>query len=287
MNKVGVAYHPKSDAARLCAEEISTRVGSLVRDVWVASAWDAGAADAHIAGTELLICCGGDGTVLRAARAVIPHPVVLLGVNLGRIGFLTEITPPALFDQLEAIVAGAGRVETRAMIGADIVRYDGGAGAADGREGGHEHFQALNDVVVGRAAIGRTVQFTVTTDGTAVGTYRADGVIIATATGSTAYSLSVGGPILHPESREVIVTPVAPHLAPANIVVLPADSKVDVTIAAGQHGIVSIDGGEDMQMGGGDRVHVETSPHTARFLRLGAEGDFYIRVGRRLNWLPE
>jgi NAD+ kinase len=216
--------------------------------------------------------------VLRAARAVIPHPVVLLGVNLGRIGFLTEIAPPALFEKLGDIIAGAGRTETRAMIETETLR----AG-----EELPQRFHALNDVVVGRAAIGRTVQFTVQRDGTMIGNYRADGVIIATATGSTAYSLSVGGPILHPESREIIVTPVAPHLAPANSVVLPAGSQVEVAIAAGQHAIVSVDGQPDMNLAGGDVVRVQTSPHTARFLRLGNEGDFYVRVGQRLNWLSE
>jgi NAD+ kinase len=150
-----------------------------------------------------------------------------------------------------------------------------------------EHFEALNDVVVGRAAIGRTVQFSVATDDTMIGNYRADGVIVATATGSTAYSLSVGGPILHPESREIIVTPVAPHLAPANTVVLPAGSNVEVQIANGQKAILSIDGEPDMDLAGGDVVRVRTSPHAARLLRLGPPGDFFERVGRRLNWLHE
>lgn len=281
VKKIGVAYHPKSDAARQCAEEIRARIGrssAAAPEVWMASAWDAGAGDANVPGTDLLICCGGDGTVLRAARAVVPHPVVLLGINLGRIGFLTELDPSALFQQLDHILQGAGRVETRAMIDAETMR----TAAPE-----PQRFVALNDVVVGRAAIGRTVQFTVATNGTTVGTYRADGVIVATATGSTAYSLSVGGPILHPESREMIVTPVAPHLAPANSVVLPAGARVEITIAPGQHGIVSIDGGADMPLEGGDVVRVQTSGHYARFLRLGPPGDFYIRVGRRLNWLPE
>jgi NAD+ kinase len=278
MKKIGVTYHPKSEAARQCAEDVYARATQKAGEAWLASAWDDGARDEHVPGTDLLICCGGDGTVLRAARAVIPHPVTLLGVNLGRIGFLTEIAPPVLFEKLDEIIAGAGRIETRAMIETETVRSG---------EESSDHFHALNDVVVGRAAIGRTVQFTVQTDSTLVGNYRADGVIISTATGSTAYSLSVGGPILHPESREIIVTPVAPHLAPANSVVLPAGSRVEIAIAAGQHAIVSVDGQPDMNLGGGDVVRVQTSPHTARFLRLGEPGDFYVRVGRRLNWLSE
>jgi NAD+ kinase len=276
--KIGVTYHPKSEAARACAEEVRARLVEKVPELWLASAWDDGAAGEHLAGTELLICCGGDGTVLRAARAVIPHAVTLLGVNLGRIGFLTELTPPLLLDRLDDIINGIGRIEARTMIETETQRA-GDASSA--------RFHALNDVVVGRAAIGRTVQFTIQSDGTTIGSYRADGVIVATATGSTAYSLSVGGPILHPESREIIVTPVAPHLAPANSVVLHADARIEIAIAAGQRAIVSVDGQPDFDLAGGDVVRVQRSPHMARFLRLGPPGDFYVRVGRRLNWLSE
>ncbi len=278
MNKIGIAYHPKSDAARRCAEDIRARLEGRVPDVWVASAWDDGARDEHVPGTDLLICCGGDGTVLRAARAVIPHPVALLGVNLGRIGFLTELTPPSLIERLDDVLEGKGRIEERAMIETETLR---------GGEQMRERFHALNDVVIGRAAIGRTVQFSVRTDGTMIGSYRADGVIVATATGSTAYSLSVGGPILHPESREIIMTPVAPHLAPANSVVLAAGARVEVEIAPRQQAILSVDGQPDTDLAGGDTVRVRTSEHTARFLRLGPPGDFFVRVGRRLNWLNE
>ncbi|MEX2227385.1 MAG: NAD(+)/NADH kinase [Dehalococcoidia bacterium] len=278
MDKIGVTYHPKSDLARRCAGDIHARLEPMVREVWLASAWDDEAHEKHVRGTGLLLTCGGDGTVLRAARAVIPHPVTLLGVNLGRIGFLTEMTFEALMPRLEEIVGGAGRIETRAMLEAEMIRA-----GEEVRSG----FHALNDVVVGRRTIGRTVQVTVRTDHTPIGNYRADGIIIATATGSTAYTLSVGGPILHPESRELLITPVAPHLAPANSVVLPGGSLVEVEIAEGQMGILSVDGQPDWDLGGGDVVKVRTSEHAARFLRLGPPGDFYLRVGRRLNWLSE
>ncbi len=278
MDKIGVTYHPKSEAARRVAEELRHRLEPKVPKVWTASAWEEAERGEHARGTDLVVCCGGDGTVLRAARAVIPHPVTLLGVNVGRVGFLTEITPAELFERLDAILDGAGRIETRAMVETETIR---------GGEELRDHFHALNDVVVGRAAIGRTVQFSVRTDSTTIGDYRADGVIVATATGSTAYSLSVGGPILHPESREILVTPVAPHLAPANSVVLPAGALVEVQIAPAQHAILSIDGEPDMNLAGGDIVRVRTSEYTARFLRLGPPGDFFVRVGRRLNWLQE
>jgi len=278
MKRVGVTYHPKSEVAQSVAEETRRKLASLLPEVWLASAWDDGAAAELIPATDLLICCGGDGTVLRAARAVIPHAVTLLGVNVGRLGFLTEVSPAQLFERLGEIVGGAGRIETRAMVETETLR----AG-----EELREHFHALNDVVVGRAAIGRTVQFTVRTDDTLIGSYRADGVIVSTATGSTAYSLSVGGPIMHPESREIIITPVAPHLAPANSVVLPEGSHVEVQIAPRQQAILSIDGEPDMNLAGGDTVRVHASGHAARFLRLGPPGEFFLRVGRRLNWLSE
>lgn len=278
MKKIGITYHPKSAAARAVAEDLRQRLAPKVAELWVASAWDDAAREQHVEGSDLIMCCGGDGTVLRAARAVIPYPVTLLGINLGRIGFLTEITPAELIARLDEIVDGAGRVEQRAMIATETLR----AG-----EEMAEHFHALNDAVVGRAAIGRTVQFAVRTDHTTIGSYRADGVIVATATGSTAYSLSVGGPIMHPESREIIVTPVAPHLAPANSIVLAEGAVVEIEIAKAQKAILSVDGQPDQDLAGGDIVRVRTSQHTARFLRLGPPGDFFVRVGRRLNWLQE
>src|SRR4029079_18528779 len=249
-----------------------------VPELWVASAGDETAGQEHVEGSDLVMCCGGDGTVLRAARAVIPYPVTLLGINLGRIGFLTEITPADLIGRLHEIIDRAGGVERRAMIETETVR----AGQQMA-----ERFHALNDVVVGRAGIGRTVQFAVRTDHTTIGSYRADGVIVATATGSTAYSLSVGGPIMHPESREIIVTPVAPHLAPANSIVLAEGAAVKIEIAAMQKAILSVDGQPDQDLAGGDIVRVHTSENVARFLRLGPPGDFLVRVGRRLNWLRE
>ncbi|HXK34282.1 MAG TPA: NAD(+)/NADH kinase [Dehalococcoidia bacterium] len=277
MKKVGVTYHPKSEAARAVAQEIRSRLNAIVPDVWFASAWDDEAREDHVPGTELVICCGGDGTVLRAARAVVPHEVVILGVNLGRIGFLTEMTAVEALNRLEEVVGGAGRVESRAMLEAER-RRDGSTS---------ERYHALNDVVVGRSTLGRTVQFAVRTDGTTAGSYRADGVIVATATGSTAYSLSVGGPILHPEARDIVVTPVAPHLAPANSIVLRPGAVIEVEIAERQAATLSVDGQPDEELAGGDVVRVQASRHQARFLRFGPPDQFYVRVGRRLNWLQE
>ena len=282
MNKVGCCYHPKlpEDLGRRVADELCAVAAPLVAETWIASAWDQEATRRHVPGTDLLLCVGGDGTVLRAARAVVPHETLLLGVNMGRLGFLTELDAPAAVKRLPELLAGAGRVEERAMLHAQIVT----PAAGDDGETPARH-DALNDVVIGRVTLGRTVQVVVRVDGSPLADYRADGVVVATATGSTAYSLSAGGPILPPESTEILLTPLAPHLASQNSIVLPPTATVEVEIAPGQQVTMSVDGERDLDLAEGETVRVTLGPHRARFLRLNAPTRFYERLARRLNWL--
>ncbi len=282
MNKIGCCYHPKlpEELGRRVAEELLAVARRHVDETWLASAWDEDAAREHVPGTDLLLCVGGDGTVLRAARAVVPHPTLLLGVNMGRVGFLTELDAAAALERLPEIIAGAGRVEERAMLHAEIVRASGG----DGGETPARH-DALNDVVVGRVTLGRTVQVSVSVDGARMADFRADGVIVATATGSTAYSLSVGGPVLPPESREILLTPLAPHLAPRNPVVLPPSTVIELQLGSGQQATFSVDGERELDLSSGETLRVQVGPHRARFLRLNPQTQFYERLARRLNWL--
>jgi NAD+ kinase len=281
MKKVGCCYHPKLPeqfgprlAEQLC--EIAARQGAAT---WIASAWDEGATRAQMPGTDLLISIGGDGTVLRAAHALVPHDTLLLGVNMGRLGFLTELDPREAQERLPEILGGAGRIEERAMLHAEIVTQAAGDGERPARH------DALNDVVIGRATLGRTVQVAVRVDGALLADYRADGVLVATATGSTAYSLSAGGPVLPPESREILLTPLSPHLASGNSVVLPPGSVVEVQLAAGQQAALSVDGERDIDLAAGETVRVTLSPHRVRFLRLQPPATFYERLARRFNWL--
>ena len=280
MNKVGCCYHPKLEQGRRLAEELCAAAAGRVGETWIASAWDEEATRQHVPGTDLLFCIGGDGTVLRAARAVVPHDTLLLGVNVGHLGFLTELDAAAALARLPEILEGAGRIEERAMLHAQIVT----PGTGDGGETPARH-DALNDVVIGRVTLGRTVPVVARVDGAPLADYRADGVIIATATGSTAYSLSAGGPILPPESREILLTPLAPHLAPRNSVVLPPTAVVEVQLTPGEPATLSIDGERDLDLAAGETVRVTLSPHRARFLRLGPLTEFYERLARRLNWL--
>ncbi|MCH7699511.1 MAG: NAD(+)/NADH kinase, partial [Chloroflexi bacterium] len=235
----------------------------------------------HMPDTELLLCVGGDGTVLRAAQLGVISDALLLGVNMGRLGFLTELDSATAKKRLPDIIAGAGRIEERAMLHAEVLAPDGDNG--DKAPARHD---ALNDVVIGRRTLGRTVQVSISVDGSPLADVRADGVIIATATGSTAYSLSAGGAILAPESKEILVTPLAPHLASHNSVVLPPSSVIEVELAVGE-ATFSVDGERDLDLQAGETVRVALSPHRARFVRLGEQTEFYSRLARRLNWLGE
>ena len=282
MKKVGCCYHPKlpNDLGRHIAEELVGIAAKHVEETWVASAWDEDATRRHMPNTDLLLCIGGDGTVLRSARLGVISDALLLGVNMGRLGFLTELDFANAKERLPDIIAGAGRIEERAMLHAEVVR-----GNADGDEAQARH-DALNDVVIGRATLGRTIQVSISVDGSPLADVRADGVIIATATGSTAYSLSAGGAILSPESDEILVTPLAPHLASHNSVVLPPSSIIEVQLAVGE-ATFSIDGERDLDLQAGETVRVALGPHRARFVRLGEQTEFYSRLAHRLNWLGE
>ena len=212
---------------------------------------------------------------------VVANDALLLGVNMGRLGFLTELDASTAKERLPDIINGAGRIEERAMLHAEVVQ----AGGENGDKAPAMH-DALNDVVIGRRTLGRTVQVSIQVDGSSLADLRADGVIIATATGSTAYSLSAGGAILPPESDEIMMTPLAPHLASNNSIVLPARSVIEVRLTVGE-ATFSVDGERDHDLQAGETVRVSLSPHRARFLRLGEPAQFYGRLARRLNWLGE
>lgn len=272
MRKVGVFIAPRWSGAKQLLERLCAALGKEVDEVWQTSSWDDAAAQERIVGTDLIVCLGGDGSMLWAARAVVPHAVPILGVNMGRLGFLAEIGPRELMDRLPRVLKGEGRMEERAMLQARVPAWG-------------QTFQALNDVVVGRSLAGRPVYLDVSVDGCRLALYRCDAVIVATATGSSGYSLSAGGPILHPESRDMVLTPVAPHLAPARALVLPQDAVVDLVVSTEEGATVSIDGQVNRELQSGDTVSICRSPHVARFLRLSEPSDHYRILAERLELL--
>lgn len=272
MKKVGIFVHSRWSVANQLAGEVAEFLSAKVDEVWQTSDWDDGDISQKVPGTDLLICLGGDGTMLHAARSVIPHPIPVLGVNMGRLGFLAELRPSELLGRLPDVLAGRCRIEQRSMLQVKIASW-----------GVTNH--ALNDVVVGRTNVGRPVYVEVSVDGSRLAVHRCDAMIVATATGSTAYSLSAGGPILHPESRDLVLTPVAAHLAAARSLVLPPAAVVDLMVNADNEAIVSLDGQMEHTLEGGALVSVCRSAHVARFVRFSKPQDYYHTLAERLDWL--
>ena len=279
MKKVGIYFHPQWKAAQAFAHDLKAVLEPRVEEVWLASAWNEEAAHVNIKDTDLLVCVGGDGTMLWAARSVIPHAVPLLAVNMGRLGFLAELGAEEALAKLPSILEGGFRIEERTMVQAELLA------AGDASGDGSEAFHALNDIVLGRGAPGRPIYVETCVDGRRFSLYRADAMIVATATGSTGYALSVGGPILHPEATDLVVASVAPHLAAARALVLPAGAVVELRLVAEPDGVLSIDGQVDVDVAHGQRLQVQRSPHVARFVRLGSLFDYYEALSQRLGWL--
>lgn len=284
MKKLGICFHPRSEAARKLAEELCDLArAAAVPEVWLSAAWH-DLPHEQVRGTDLLLCVGGDGTVLWGARRVLGELTLLLGINMGRIGFLTELTEAEAKEQLPAILEGRAhvRVEQRAVLQAETMTVGPVAISAGGP------YHAVNDVVVSRGSAGRPVWISVAIDGAKLAVYRCDAVIVATATGSTGYSLSAGGPILHPESRDVVITPVAAHFSQHASLVLPPSMDISLTVSTDHTAVLSVDGQGDFSLSDGATVHVRQSPYVTQFLRLSPPLDFYSNLSRHLAWLrPE
>ena len=225
---------------------------------------------------EALITFGGDGTLLRGARALRGREVPILGVNIGRIGFLTTTTRDQLGPSLQALVAGQYVLERRLALLATIVG-----------EGGvlrNEH-EALNDVAIHKSGVARVVRVRVYVDEEDLGPYSSDGIVVASPTGSTAYSLSAGGPIVAPGVEAMIVTPVCPHTLAIRPLVVPASATIGIEpMAPGADDLlVSYDGQMGTVIALGDRVYIRRSPGAVLLVRLGQDG-YYSRMREKLNW---
>lgn len=242
----------------------------------IQAAWD------HL---DLVVTLGGDGTIVRIARLAAPLGVPILGVNLGRLGFLTELSPDQARERLPLYLDGDCWVEERTMLSVELEPEAavGNVFTATGEEPARQQYLALNDVMVGRGQRVRLVHFLVRVDGATLAEYHGDGVLVATATGSTAYSLSAGGPVLQPELRNLLLTPVLPHLMPAHSVVLPAEAKIEVIVRTEHEAILSVDGQADLPLRGKAGIRVSASPHYCRFLRARPRTYFYDGLIRRLQ----
>ncbi|HUK88569.1 MAG TPA: NAD(+)/NADH kinase [Terriglobales bacterium] len=223
---------------------------------------------------EFALVLGGDGTMLAAARAVDQAGIPIMGVNVGALGFLTEIPLDELYPTLEALVENRCQVETRSMIHCHLMR--GGERIA--------HYDAMNDAVVGKSAIARMIEFEVRVDKDFIASYKADGLIVSTPTGSTAYSLAAGGPILAPDVDAFIITPISPHALTHRPLVVKDTSEVRILVkSVGEEAFLTVDGQVGVAVLDGDEVTCRRSARQVRLLRL-TRRTFFDVLRAKLKW---
>ncbi len=278
MKSIGLLYNPRSSETRPLGEAICAWLAERGRSTWLVSTLDEPPEPALLRETELVITLGGDGTILRAAAIVLPHAIPLLGLNLGRVGFLTEGNPATWKALLENYLAGRGYVERRSTL---AVRTFPAA-----RFGNRHEAVALNEAVVGRGPLARTIRLSVRVEDVPLTDYVADGLIAATATGSTAYAYAVGGPILPPWMEEIILVPVAPHLCLERPLILDRQTVIEITVRSRRGGILTVDGRLVAELRDGDRVQLFRHHQEALFWRIRKREDFYRSLVERLTPRP-
>ncbi len=272
--RIAVVTHPnleqaKEEAARLTAHLLTQGVHAeyhLLYDQALKTQVQNGAFD-------LFISLGGDGTMLRSGHLCAPHGLPILGINMGRLGFLLEVRRGQWQKALPRLLAGDYWIEHRMMLQAKQYR--------DGQRLGV--WDVLNEAMVGRGEIMRPVHLTTRVDGHLLTTYVADGLIAATPTGSTAYALAAGGPILPPELRNILIVPVAPHLSVDRAIVLAEGSLVSIQVNTDHVAALSVDGQPPVRLQDGDQVEVRAAKYSAQFVRLQAQDYFYRNVTSQMN----
>ena len=274
VNKIGVLYHPMIEAAFIKAKQLQDFLVANGVSIWLCSAWEREKAKAQLNDTDLILSVGGDGTILRSAQAVVPEMTPITGINLGNLGFMTELSTDEALEKLPALLAGEGWIDERTMLEAELAATD---------QESPRIFHALNDVVVARGAIARLVRIEASIDGQYLATYKADGVIVATATGSTGYSLAAGGPILYPQSKDFLLIPITPHLSSAYSLVLPSKTVVQLRVMVTHEATLSIDGHINLPLSDGAIITVKHSPNTVRFLRIHPQNTFYRSLEEKLK----
>jgi len=278
IGRIGFAYNPTQEPG----VELAARASGWCRirgiDEWQAPAGELKTLVRELATTDALVVLGGDGTFLRAARAVAEVDVPILGINLGKVGFLSKAEAGELEGVLERIVAGEYTFDERMVIEGRILR---GANPGEG-----ERYVALNDIVVARGALARVCRLDVSIDDTHLATFIADGLIVASPTGSTGYSFSAGGPILDPVSRNLIVTPIAAYLSAFRSVVASPEQVVRCRVVDAHEALVSVDGREDLPIAVGDVVEVRALTRPIRFLQPKGSMSFWDLLRHKVELLP-
>jgi NAD+ kinase len=278
--KVGVVGNPRYGDLKGVLEQVAAaapdRRITLYSEPRLESFWDSKVPSFEDVNLDALLTFGGDGTLLRGARLLGARETPILGVNLGRVGFLTTATRETLDPALDALVAGRYSLERRQALRAAIRDPEGEVRSSQ---------VAMNDVAVHKGGVARVIRVNVYIQGENVGPYSADGIIVATPTGSTAYSLSAGGPIVVPGVEAMVVTPIAPHTLAVRALVVPAMYRIVIEPMAGWADdlLVSFDGQTGTTLAPGESVEVCRAGHQVCLIRLGGEG-FFTRMRQKLHW---
>ncbi len=276
--RLGFAYNPTSEAALELRERAAGWCRQRGIEQWAAQAGDFEALLRELPSTGLLVVLGGDGTLLRAARAVARVDVPLLGINLGKVGFLSKAEAEELEPVLAKLVEGRYALAERMTLEARIL--------PGGREGDGTVYSALNDVVVARGALARVCRLSVRIGASHLATFVADGLAVASPTGSTGYSFSAGGPIVDPIARNLIVTPIAGYLSAIRSVVVGADQTIVCEVIDAHEALISVDGREDRPLSVGDAVEVPAADRPIRLVEPDGAVPFWDLVRRKVDLLP-
>ena len=276
-----VVYNPWIKEAKALAEALGRRLEGT-GPVWLASLEEFEQRRGEAREFGVVVSVGGDGTILGIVRATMRNGVPLVGVNLGRVGYMTELSPAEALQRIGEYVGSEAWVEERAMLDVWVRRQDGESSGTSGRDPVH----GLNEAVVGRAGVSRPLWVDVEVDGAPLVAYAADAVMVATATGSTGYSLSSGGPILYPESTSLLLKPVSPQLSLDTGLVLAPNALVTLTPRDTDSAVLTVDGVDEMVLHPGDAVDVRRSSFVARFLRTGPPRHLSPGLRQRLGSPP-
>jgi NAD+ kinase len=271
---IGILYQEHSEGAGTLADSLAKRLSDEGRSVWQEALQKRETqVSSQLPGTDIVLVLGGDGSLLSAARMCAEEGIPLLGINFGRVGFLTELEPSEVDEKLPLYLDGDYWIDERAMLQAEV---------ESGRT--HHRFIALNDMVVVRGAEPRVIRVKVWLDSHYYNTTVADGIIVSTATGSTAYNLAAGGPILHPQVRSSVLTPIAPHLATDRSLILEPNAVTTLELQPGSDGaILSADGQLNLTLSAGTQVIIRASEHVTRFLRRRPPTYFYRILSAKLQ----
>jgi NAD+ kinase len=273
LESIGVVYVETSPPAVEMMETLRRTMTEQGRRVWTCPSRADERLNGQLAGTDAVLVLGGDGTILAVARSCAEQQVPILGVNFGRVGFLTELEPGEVDEKLPLYLDGNFWVDERSMLQAQVETH-----------GTTHSLMALNDIVLVRGAEPRVIRVKIWIDGHLYNSTVADGVIVSTATGSTAYNLSAGGPILHPQVRSKVLTPIAPHLVADRSLILEANATITMELQPrSAAAVLSADGQINVDVAVGNQVTVTSSVHMTRFLRRRPPTWFYRILSAKLR----